>query len=139
MITKYRAFDKITNKIYDVYQLFPQNTDSGAVKLAKYTDDYSKNIWQSIGNVILLQFINVFDKNKNELYTGDIVKYQGRNYEIYFDEKYGCYALKTNRYGKIEPLGHGGSSTKYSPYLWNWLSKKVEKVGNVFENEDLLK
>jgi hypothetical protein len=89
-------------------------------------------------------FTDIYDKNKKEIYVGDIVKFEYNNYEVIFSEYYGCFGLldrdapewrKPNRI----LVGHGGSSTKYLPYLWNWLSKKVEVVGDIYTTPELLK
>ena len=85
------------------------------------------------------QYTGLNDKNGVEIYEWDIVKF-GVNYPVYFDDKFGCWALKEYVAWKKEyrPVGHRGSSTKYSPYLWNWLSKKCEVIGNIHENPELL-
>jgi len=129
-IIKFRAWNKAMRRMESWKKIL--NND--------FLSDYGLEFLIDNDDFVLTQFTSITDKNKKEIYTGDIVKYQGRNYEVYFDEKYGCYALKTKTYrGEIEPLGHGGSSTKYSPYLWNWLSKKVEVVGDIYTTPELLK
>ena len=90
-----------------------------------------------------MQFIGTLDKKGKEIYEDDIVQFQNKKCRVIYSTYYGCYGLE-RKVGSWENIvkhnlqGHQGSSTKYSPYLWNWLSKKVEVIGNVYENTELV-
>lgn len=73
----------------------------------------------------------VVTKGGDKLFEHDIVRYKGKEYEICYSAYYGCFGLSKPyefKDGKGCLLGHGGSSTRYSPYLWNWLATKVEFI-----------
>lgn len=73
-------------------------------------------------------FTGITDKNGVELFEHDVVDYRGQEYEIFYSAYYGCFGLsKVGEFptSKRSLVGHGGSSTRYSPYLWNWLKTKV--------------
>lgn len=89
--------------------------------------------------MIPLQYIGIDDKVGKEIYEDDIVDYKGNFYQVAYEPEYGCYGLvKNGKSGKRSLVGHGGSSTRYSPYLWNWLAKKVTVAGNIYQNPELL-
>ena len=86
---------------------------------------------------VLQQFTGLLDKNKDEIYEGDIVKFDisgvphgperevGEIGEVWFDEEFGCWSF-------------GKKACGYS--LFDRLDKKsLEVIGNIFETPERLK
>lgn len=75
------------------------------------------------GRVVVLQFTGLLDKNGNEIYEGDItnsIEWEDKPREVIFWE--GCFCHKRE----------DGNGHIFNP-------KKVEIIGNVWENPELIK
>lgn len=81
-------------------------------------------------DTIVEQYTGLKDKNGREIYEGDIVRWCGGFYEIYFDIVQGWRGI--DRRGII-PNGH----TLYQMTINN--VDKPNIVGNIHENKELLK
>lgn len=77
-------------------------------------------------DIELMLFTGIYDKNGKEIYNGDIVKLNRKNYVVKYFEKYSRFGLSTNFEKNKLPIIFG-------------LSDRVEVIGNIYENEDLLK
>ena len=91
---------------------------------------------------IIMQYTGLKDKNGKEIYEGDIVLFMGKNYRIKYFDKWGMFGLvgksAYKTFNEDDPLGSGGSSTKYKPYcLGEYYQKRIEVVGNFYENPEL--
>lgn len=79
-----------------------------------------------VGEVELMQFTCLKDKNGKEIYEGDIVLCK------IHDKEYMGLVEYTNTYGFYYLSGMGRSDTE----LWGCNEKKV--IGNIFENPELI-
>lgn len=98
-----------------------------------------ENTAYPIDEKTICQYTGLTDKNGRKIFEGDIVttKYElGRGgfytFEVYYNENLCQFALTINT----------GSYTKNKQYDWLQLTaskaKKIEVIGNVFDNPELL-
>lgn len=97
----------------------------------------------------VMQFTGLLDKNGKEIYEGDICKFYIKGHRgeyvsyIKYFEEYGMYGFSTVPHyyetttNNNRPMGSSGSSTSWKPYLPNSY-RKIEIVGNIYENPNLL-
>lgn len=101
-------------------------------------NDRLKNLREAIKlheneKVVLQQFTGLKDKNGLEIYEGDIYKIEGYYYQVIFDE--GAFT-GGKELGSSAPLGWRSYSV--DEVVESDFYKKIEVVGNIYENKDLL-
>ena len=80
---------------------------------------------ENFSNIELLQYIGLKDKNNKEIYEGDIVKIDRQLFRVSYMEEKASYMLDE-------------VDSYMSDYLSNYNINKLEKVGNIYENVELL-
>jgi uncharacterized phage protein (TIGR01671 family) len=96
------------------------------------------------GGVVFMQFTGLVDKNKREIYEGDIVSFQRRVYEVVINFN-GFYLQRYKLWnGKFKPSFQYAMSliTKPSPKgsrgEEGGIVESAEVIGNIYENPELL-
>ncbi len=119
-ILKFKVWDSLDKRLYPLFNV-TVDPNIGELRLP---DRYS-----------LMQYIGLNDKNQKEIYKGDIIsvkyfqKFSNQEKEIKAEVKYinGCF-------------GFYEYQTKEDSYFNNeWDIDKIEIIGNIFENPELLK
>lgn len=81
----------------------------------------------------LMQSTGVFDKNGNEIFEGDVVKYEvGRNTyteEVAYDKNFAGFGVKDAKANVIFTFGELSEAIKFN---------SLEVIGNIYENPELL-
>lgn len=87
-------------------------------------DEYSGSI---IDDAILMQSTGILDKNSQEIFEGDIVRFFDSLYTVFYDIEEGSYRLKPH-------------DTRWVvDYMCNFSSEEsFEIVGNIYENKEYL-
>lgn len=110
----------------------------GSVDCSRYTykecrmvsKDDSVQYWYTVDRNTVGQYTGLKDKNRKEIYEGDILKFSEVDTAIVqWNEKYAYFMVKPiqDYYFDSDVLGH---AIEYS---------KVEVIGNIYDNPELLK
>jgi uncharacterized phage protein (TIGR01671 family) len=125
---RFRAWNVITKTMIDLKKITP---------LALNMDTDGLFIPFSDG-LLLMQYTGLKDKNGKEIYEGDILSpgyTEDELFVVVFDDTKARFAEK--RVSKKYPT-HAGFIMDGSFLRTNMLSQKVEIIGNIYENPELL-
>lgn len=129
---KFRAWNKELNSMSKPF---------GFGSVLNFNDRHIK----SITDEMIMQYTGLKDKNGKEIYEGDVVLFKKKNHEIRYFDNYGMFAMvganlySSNVIDESKPMGSRGSSTNYKPYVLNeYYQKRIEVIGNIYENSELL-
>ena len=159
---KFRAWDKECNNMIIEPSFININGDGLFSVFVEGNEEYIANDHQDdiigcewISNserIIIMQYTGLKDKNGKEVFEGDIIimnwdRKHVSTHEIQYFDKWGMFGMVgRNGYGYdrpidyVNPYGKSGSSTKYSPYcLGEFYQKRMEVIGNIYENGDFIK
>jgi len=129
MIPKYRMWNRITSKLHRVDGLYFDN------KEVQYIDEVGILRFIKFENTILMQSTGLKNKNGKEIFEGDILKVANNDSSWFEVVKYDHD--KAMFISKEVNLKYEVPETPlfdlFSPYLF-----KVEVIGNIWENPDLL-
>ncbi|MCK9369525.1 YopX family protein [Candidatus Dojkabacteria bacterium] len=127
---KFRAWDKVSSKMYFVYQMSffwdgdrGADWNRGAIKLCEDTEDFSKNNWKAPGDIEIMQYTGLKDKNGKEIYEGDILKCGNvEKFEVkWIVTEHKCFV----QYGYPDT---------HNFHCSHW----CEVIGNIYENPELI-
>lgn len=122
MKLKFRAWDKEFKEIYDVDMI---RFFSGIIEV----DNESDHQTDKISKYEVMQFTGITDKNGKEIFEGDILK---------------CFNGSQDKVGTVVQVFYDDTYTGYYPFNrdevgFNTNSNSIEVIGNIYENEILIK
>lgn len=138
MIPKFRFFGKVADGT--MRMVYPGSIDfeNGYINYSYrgYTaegDEYVDGDVICFEDFILMQSTCLFDKNGNEIFEGDVVKYKLEEKTftdiVSFNKFFACFGLEDDT---------GDWFCSFDWLLENIKQDDIEAVGNVYENQELL-
>jgi uncharacterized phage protein (TIGR01671 family) len=121
---KFRAYNKVTKQVEEVKEIaffkddFVLNTRD--LNTLKMQDQINSD------EAVLLRFTGLFDKNKREIYEGDIIMTNGNPYTVEYVGS-SPSLIKAN-----------GNFCEYMCNLFDMGGILYEIVGNIYENPELM-
>ena len=131
---KFRAWDKATkHMIVTGFHVFGEYTLFNGIGHYLHENHLEKATLDRYDDVEVMEFTGILDKNKKEIYEGDICKLNGGAKDVFFEVafEYGCFVARV-------PW-----KKDYSPELkaYCYFDSEimiVEVVGNIYEDPELL-
>lgn len=134
---KFRAYDTVGKRMGYFNDFFWDDEYYTWCLKQEYTEMRENTICNvPIGNNIIFMYSTDFiTKEGIEVYEDDIVVNGSLKGVIKYFKEYGQFGILNKN--STKPVGHGGSSTRYSPYNFkSYRSLKV--IGNIHQNLELL-
>ena len=125
MIPRYRAWIKSLKWMCDVTNI---SFDSKFVDICQQGDtERCTEMSVEFDEIELMQSTGILDKNSQEIFEGDIVRFFDSLYTVFYDIKEGCYRLKPH------------DDRWVVDYMSSFSSEEsFEIVGNIYENKECL-
>lgn len=133
MIFKLRAWDKINQKmlyrtLFDTNWYATEKNDKKGCHLVREIKQSDHN------NLVIMQAAKLKDKNKKNVYEGDVVVCNNKKWEVVFNSCFFGFTVE-DKYGRlmlcdaVRVTIEDGSNAPRTSIL--------EIIGNIYENEDL--
>ena len=123
---EFRAWDKKRKKMVNVYTLIIGN-EKISYEVKEIFGNYAANYLQTIDieQCELMQYTGVRDKNGVKIFECDIVKFDNKLYKVIWDNDECRFGLTNNVENTLL-------------LLTSWRMQKLEVIGNIYENPELL-
>jgi uncharacterized phage protein (TIGR01671 family) len=132
---KFRAWDKLHGVMLNKIKVMHFDTsDDGIEQVYGYNSYKAKGHegWAALGNVSIMQFTGLKDKNGTEIYEGDILR-NDKSREIFE-----CvYDVEMASFEGIDRTREKIGGVVFGPTFFP-LRGTIEIIGNLWENPDLL-
>ena len=128
---KFRAWDKVNG--YMVYEGWavkfkPEREKVSGIMLEPDQTPNCERIygeWNDSDSIILMQFTGLHDKNGKEIWEGDVVRHGGGDIcTVYWEQEGCCFRLKSDKAVRRWYISFPNT---------------CEVLGNIYENQDLIK
>ena len=127
---KFRCWDTENKEMLKVQELDFEDTFYGG-RLSIRTDKY--NDYFDMEDMVLMQYTGLKDKNGNEIYEGDIIFIKGETKLLDIKGK----VEYSNILAQFIITNTGNIVNEAEP-LGDYEEEDIEKIGNVWEDSDLL-
>lgn len=129
---KFRIWDNLYNCFMpeNVYAIINQNQYGAFAIMILDWNDYRIGEYSYAPQQQLMQFTGLKDKNGKEIYEGDLVSSdKGVKFRCYFSQERAQFVF-------VQDTKFGGKYVYKSP---RWIVKNCEVVGNIYQNQELLR
>lgn len=146
-VIKFRAWDKVAEQMSPEFSLFGEFTLLGAVHLwQRECGNISKSSLESLGDLEVMQFTGLKDKNGVEIFEGDIIRKDDPCYWVSQggEEEPDAEDLEAWRGGTGHvvaiPFGYiikeidCGNWTFNGPEGTEWSEYDIEVIGNIYQH-----
>lgn len=130
---KFRAFEIDSKEM-----LLPSTDNNNGYFFSGFNEGYLKvatSLYSDDVDYVLMQYTGLKDKNKVEIYEGDIISF-AKGVLSSREENRGSVIWDEKEYVIRNEHGYLNYPSKQAE-LWGWL-KHIEVIGNIYENPELL-
>jgi uncharacterized phage protein (TIGR01671 family) len=133
MRIKFRAWDKSGGEV--MLNVYAIDFFLRRIKFGTGKDEWRN--WDDSGDITLMQFTGLLDKNGKEIYEGDIIFHNkmpnsNQRYKRIIEFYNGCFGFIIKHPKRFQPL------TKYYIYKQKDRPLFCEVIGNIYDNPELL-